>query len=837
MALQVPSTVSFITVDTTSPKTLQLPLTTNRIGRILTIKDRTGLAATNPITIQTQGGDTFQNAVTSYVIDVPFGSATFVARSGQWILQQGTQNIQASSINARFYFGDGSSLTNLPAISSLSLLSTVTGLGSANYVSTLSLISTTNSIGVAISSFSTAFGPGGIALSNITSTVAGLGSAGYVSSASLLNLVSTPNLLNLVSTQGLSTTLYSTINSLATVGYVSSTQLTSTVRGLGTAGYASTSFVGASISSLSSIYASTFGTQNANISSLTTSSIFFGVGDGYLSMPDIQPFTVSTLLINTSSILAVNPIVGNVSTLNALRFWGLTGALNNTAIAEVSTGAGTQELLFFKGSSVSDQIRFQTTGIIEFETGVSSRLWPNAPQNPTPAMIINTSSNVGIQTANPGTTLDVNGTARAITLSSQQLFVSSINGAAPINSSFIQSTIIGLGSVGYVSTLSLISTTLGLQQSGFVSSPNLLNLVSTPNLLNLVSTQNLLGLVSTPNLLNLVSTPNLLNLVSTQNLLGLVSTPNLLNLVSTPNLLNLVSTQNLLNLVSTPNLLNLVSTQGLSTTLYSTITSLASFGYISSLQLLSTTRGSDNQLISTAAGLTLTISTFVDPNELASTVIGLGSAGFISSIALDARLASTTMGLGSAGYVSTASLVSTTLFFQTAGFVSSPNLLNLVSTPNLLNLVSTPNLLNLVSTPNLLNLVSTQGLSTTLYSTITSLASFGYISTSQLVSTTLGLQTAGFLSSPNLLNLVSTTYLSTVLYSTITNLGSFGYMSSVVSSFLTLSTGTQTTSTTRYIDTLNTNSTYNIYVRSTFLYFNNYIVAGVTQLQPQIFNF
>jgi hypothetical protein len=810
MALQIPSTVSFITVDTTSPKTLQLPLTTNRIGRILTIKDRTGLAATNPITIQTQGGDTFQNAVTSYVIDVPFGSATFVARSGQWILQQGTQNIQASTINARFYFGDGSSLTNLPAISSLSLLSTVTGLGSANYVSTLSLISTTNSIGAAISSFSTAFGPGGIALSNITSTVAGLGSAGYVSSASLLNLVSTPNLLNLVSTQGLSTTLYSTINSLATVGYVSSTQLTSTVRGLGTAGYASTSFVGASISSLSSIYASTFGTQNANISSLTTSSIFFGVGDGYLSMPDIQPFTVSTLLINTSSILAVNPIVGNVSTLNALRFWGLTGALNNTAIAEVSTGAGTQELLFFKGSSVSDQIRFQTTGIIEFETGVSSRLWPNAPQNPTPAMIINTSSNVGIQTANPGATLDVNGTSRAITLSSQQLFVSSINGAAPINSSFIQSTVIGLGSVGYVSTLSLISTTLGLQQSGFVSSPNLLNLVSTPNLLNLVSTQNLLGLVSTPNLLNVVSTPNLLNLVSTQNLL---------------------------NLVSTPNLLNLVSTQGLSTTLYSTITSLASFGYISSLQLLSTTRGSDNQLISTAAGLTLTISTFVDPNELASTVIGLGSAGFISSIALDARLASTTMGLGSAGYVSTASLVSTTLFFQTAGFVSSPNLLNLVSTPNLLNLVSTPNLLNLVSTPNLLNLVSTQGLSTTLYSTITSLASFGYISTSQLVSTTLGLQTAGFLSSPNLLNLVSTAYLSTVLYSTITNLGSFGYMSSVVSSFLTLSTGTQTTSTTQYIDTLNTNSTYNIYVRSTFLYFNNYIVAGVTQLQPQIFNF
>jgi hypothetical protein len=28
-----------------------------------------------------------------------------------------------------------------------------------------------------------------------------------------------------------------------------------------------------------------------------------------------------------------------------------------------------------------------------------------------------------------------------------------------------------------------------------------------------------------------------------------------------------------------------------------------------------------------------------------------------------------------------------------------------------------------------------------------------------------------------------------------------------------------------------------VYVRSTFLYFNNYLVGGATQLQPQIFTF
>ena len=604
--------------------------------------------------------------------------------------------------------------------------------------------------------------------SNLTSTVTGLGSSGYVSSLSLIStttglqrsgFVSSPNLLNLVSTQGLSTVLYSTVNSLATLGYISTSQLTSTV-----AGVLATSilppFLSAFTVSTGSLNVSSLTGLTANvsttafISSLIVNSLQLGDGTGWVNVGPIQTVALSSIQINTNSLYTNNTYFGLQSSLTALQFYGLQGNFNNTVIAEVSTGVGIQELLMFKGSTVSDRIRMQTTGAIVFEPGVSSRLFNSntipTQSNATPAMIINSSSNVGIQTASPGAALDVNGTARAITLSSQQLFVSSINGGPLINSSLIQSTVIGLGSVGYVSTLSLISTTLGLQQSGFVSSPNLLNLVSTPNLLNLVSTQNPLGLVSTTNLLNLVSTQNLLNLVSTPNLLNLVSTQNLLNLVSTPNLLNLVSTPNLLNLVSTPNLLNLVSTQGLSTVLYSTITSLASFGYISSLQLISTTRGTDNQLISTAAGLNLYISSFIDPAELASTVIGLGSAGFISSIGLDARFASTTTGLGSAGYVSTASLVSTTLFFQTAGFISSPNLLNLVST---------------------------QGLSTVLYSTITSLASFGYISTSQLTSTTLGLQQSGFISSPNLLNLVSTTFLNTVIASSFTGLGSAGYIS------------------------------------------------------------
>ena len=49
MALQIPITGGFITVDTSIAKSIQLPLSSNRIGRVITIKDRTGNANINNI--------------------------------------------------------------------------------------------------------------------------------------------------------------------------------------------------------------------------------------------------------------------------------------------------------------------------------------------------------------------------------------------------------------------------------------------------------------------------------------------------------------------------------------------------------------------------------------------------------------------------------------------------------------------------------------------------------------------------------------------------------------------------------------------------------------------
>jgi hypothetical protein len=208
---------------------------------------------------------------------------------------------------------------------------------------------------------------------------------------------------------------------------------------------------------------------------------------------------------------------------------------------------------------------------------------------------------------------------------------------------------------------------------------------------------------------------------------------------------------------------------------------------------------------------------------LNSTVIGLGSVGFISS----SQLVSTVTGLEQyiSSFIDPQELASTI-----QRFISVPNLLNLVSTPNLLNLVSTATLLfpGFVSTPNLLNLVSTATLNQP-----------GFVSSPNLLNlvSTATLNQPGFVSTPNLLELVSTSFLTTRLNSTVNSLAPLGFQSTFRSTFLTLSTGLITTSTLVFLDSRNANAPNQVYVRSTFLYFNDYIIGGATQLQPQIFTF
>jgi hypothetical protein len=313
--------------------------------------------------------------------------------------------------------------------------STVTGLGSIGYVSTLSLISTVaglqSTINNSFSTFSTAVGPGGIDL--IRSTVTGLGSIGYLST--IPSIVSTSQLLassisaNVIRAPSVSTQelFVSSVNGLPYgAGGITSIPSTLSTFQLLTSSILASTIQTRILSSqqifTSSLVANSLVTSTALVSTLSTNNLNFAGGFGYLTMPDIYPNTVYTSTVTTSNLL-----VGVNSIVSPIQFFGF-GTYSNTVIAEVSTGATTQELLMFRGSNATDRIRMQTTGSIVFEPGVSARIWPVAPSNVTPAMIINTSSNIGIQTATPSFPLDVAGTGRFQQLSTLNINLSSVNG-------------------------------------------------------------------------------------------------------------------------------------------------------------------------------------------------------------------------------------------------------------------------------------------------------------------------------------------------------------------------------------------------------------------------
>lgn len=209
------------------------------------------------------------------------------------------------------------------------------------------------------------------------------------------------------------------------------------------------------------------------------------------------------------------------------------------------------------------------------------------------------------------------------------------------------------------------------------------------------------------------------------------------------------------DLLSTAQQVGFTYTSSAAIFLPSTVIGLGTSGYLSSQSL-------GPFLASTATGLgTLNyVSTSFLNSQVGSTIVGLGTFGYLSSAVVTGPITSTIIGLGTLGYVSSTQLTSSLQGLGTLGYVSSSQLVSSLSGLGILGFVS----------------------SSQLVSTVTGLGSVNYVSTSQLTSTVAGLGTYGFLSTVQ------------VFRSTYTNLGTgnfsnVGYLySNVSTNLLSLST-------------------------------------------------
>jgi len=266
--------------------------------------------------------------------------------------------------------------------------------------------------------------------SSIIGLTQNLGSAGYISTAQLFSTVQGIGSGFTGSTIGLSAATINvssirSINLSSVQGYISSFRTDSLTVG-GTSGFVTIQDLITQTASTGELVAG-----SGFISSLQINSLSFGPS-GYVIVRDVIANSLSTTRLNTQALYTNNAYIGNVSSQSAILFPGIDATYKATAVAEQTTGVGTQELLLYKVSSTTDQIRLQTTGNIVFEVGAPARSWPSTTQLATPSLYIaGSTSNVGIGTATPATTFDVIGTGRFQILSSLALNISSINGAAP----------------------------------------------------------------------------------------------------------------------------------------------------------------------------------------------------------------------------------------------------------------------------------------------------------------------------------------------------------------------------------------------------------------------
>jgi hypothetical protein len=335
-------------------------------------------------------------------------------------------------------------------IDPLELASSITGLGTVQFISSIGLLSTSQGLANYITSF--------IDPLELASTVTGLGTAQYVSTTvTATNVIFTSSLVG-----------------LGSMGYISTPQLTSSLQGLAYMGYMSSSLVQGTGISL------TNGNKSITIANTGVLSITQGTGisiSGSAGNYTITATVATADLVSTTSGIQSLQISSLTSSLVGL---GTLGYLSSGTINLISTPQLTSSLvglgslgylstpsLISTVSSMADHFKILSAAVSSLNASNIYSLQGYF-----------SSLTISSLTFRSGDGFLDFPDLRAISLSTLTLFTSTINGEVPLSRSILQSTIVGLGTLGYlssgtinvISTPQLFSSLIGLGTLGYLSS-------------------------------------------------------------------------------------------------------------------------------------------------------------------------------------------------------------------------------------------------------------------------------------------------------------------------------------------------------------------------------
>lgn len=352
-----------------------------------------------------------------------------------------------------------STTSNLQVYASNLVTSTIIGLGSIGYISVSQLTSTVGSFAAidrsnlistvnTLGNFAVGY-PAYISSLSLQSTVAGLGTTKYVSLTQLTS--TTSNILS-----GAPGIIQSTIDGLGNLTYISTKQLISTVNGssnvyqsnlistVNTLGsppfsYVSSATLQATVTGWSNTYVSQLQVQNQYTTDINTTSITFvstvnGLGTlGYISVPQLTSTIDGFAALNTSNL---------ISTVNTLGFsgTGFPAYISSASLVSTVNGVTLNTFNLSNLTSTTSNVQFGLYGTTSTLNGLGTSVYIGLPQ--------------------------LTSTVTSFTNTNDSNLVSMVNtlgSSGYISSLSLQSTVAGLGTAGYISLAQLTSTTRGIE--------------------------------------------------------------------------------------------------------------------------------------------------------------------------------------------------------------------------------------------------------------------------------------------------------------------------------------------------------------------------------------